>query len=483
MTTPLALSLASFVADFNTLDVPGHVIENAKHRVLDTVGISLAAMPLQTSRGSLRLVSKWGGAPEATAFGSMEKVPAHSAAFCNGTLAHSLDFDDTHLPSVLHPSATVVPTLLAIGETVGATGRDALAAAALSYEVCIRTGMAAYDREMGNSVFFERGWHATSICGALASAALACRLLGGDAATVANAIGIAASFASGIIEANRTGGAVKRVHCGWAAHAGIVAAEAAMEGITGPPTVFEGRFGFYQAFCGGQFRPAELIQNLGERWAIEDVFYKPYPANHFTHGAIDAALRVRTYVAVERIADIELGVASPTLRTIAEPAETKARPESGYQAQFSGPFVVAAALLGGGGLGLSLRDFSDSNVANPTVRRLAAKVRCVADPACDALFPNQFPAVLRVTTDDGRVYEERIMANRGGPANPLSDSELLVKFYANTDECLTRSDARNVAELIMGMDQRPVQDLTAYLRKVTAPTPNREALTTGDSYV
>src|SRR5262249_10612551 len=158
------------------------------------------------------------------------------------------DFDDTHLPSVLHPSASIIPTALAVGEATGASGKDVIAASAAGYEVCVRTGMAAYDRVLGNSVFFERGLHATSICGALAAAVVAAKLYGLDDVGTGHALGIATSMGSGLLEANRAGGSVKRLHCGWAAHSGIIAAQAARAGITSPVTALEGRFGFYQAF-------------------------------------------------------------------------------------------------------------------------------------------------------------------------------------------------------------------------------------------
>jgi 2-methylcitrate dehydratase PrpD len=236
--------------------------------------------------------------------------------------------------------------------------------------------------------------------------------------------------------------------------------------------VLEGRFGFYQAFCGGQFHEAELLDRLGEYWCIPDVFYKPYPANHFTHAGIDAALRLRERfrtegVALDEIAEIELGVASPTLRTIAQPPEAKARPHSGYHAQFSGPFTVAAALLGeGGGLGLWLDDFTDARVQDERYLALAAKVRCVADPECDAIFPNQFPAVLKLRLRDGREFCEKVLANRGGPGNPLSTEELKLKFSVNAQRCLSAEAADALAAAIMKLEEA---NLSALLRQTIPP--------------
>jgi 2-methylcitrate dehydratase PrpD len=441
--------------------LPPAVVRSIKERVLDTIGLCLAAAPMDTSRMAAELGASWGGAPEATTIGFPHRIGATNAAFVNGTLAHSLDFDDTHLPSVLHPSASLIPAVLAAGQAIGASSRAVIEAAAVGYELCIRAGMAGYDRTLGNSVFFERGWHATSICGTLGAAAAAAKLYGLDAAGIGHAVGIAASMGSGVIEANRTGGSVKRLHCGWAAHAGLVAAQTARAGFTGPPSIFEGRFGFYQAFCGDQVHIEELTDGLGRDWCIPDIFYKPYPANHFTHAGIDAAMKLRERVDVADIAEIELGVATPTLRTIAQPPEAKARPQSGYHAQFSGPFTVATALLArdGGGLGLWLDDFTDAKVRDPRYLELAAKVRCYAEPICDAIFPNQFPAVLRIRTHAGAVFEEQVLANRGGPGNPLSFAELEVKFLANASRRIPREQAELTAARIAELENFSVEEL------------------------
>ena len=254
---------------------------------------------------------------------------------------------------------------------------------------------------------------------------------------------------SGLLEANRTGGTVKRVHCGWAAHAGVVAADLARHGLTGPPTVVEGRFGFLRAFCGDRADPDAVVAGLGERWELPGIFFKPYPCNHFTHAGIDAALALRGRVDPADVVEIELGVPSPVLRTIAEPAAEKARPRSGYHAAFSGPYTVAAALLGGGGLGVGHADFTDAAAADPARLAMAAKVRCVADARADEIFPHQFPAVLRIRTASGEQFEERVDANRGGPANPLSSEELATKFRLNAEHA--GGAVPDVAERALGL--------------------------------
>ena len=328
-----------------------------------------------------------------------------------------------------------------------------LDAAGVGIEVAVRLGMGGFDEELGNSEFFERGQHATSICGAVGAAVAAAMVYGLDEEGIGHAAGIAASMGSGLLEANRTGGTVKRAHCGWAAHAGVTAAELAQGGLTGPPTVVEGRFGFLYAFCGERADVDKVTDRLGEHWELPGIFFKPYPCNHFTHAGIDAALELRARgISPEQVDAIELGVPGPVLRTIAQPTEDKARPKSGYHAAFSGPYTVAAALCGGSGLGVGHADFTDTAAADEQRLALAAKVTCVADEKADSIYPYQFPAVLRVTTTGGAVHEVRIDVNRGGPGNPLSADELITKFELNAVHVLGES-ARDIATQALGLSR------------------------------
>jgi 2-methylcitrate dehydratase PrpD len=467
----LAEQLARFAAETTFVRLPAEVVSSTRQRVLDTLGICLAAASFGLGDGVTGLVRGWGGRADAAIVGDTDDraYPAPQAALVNGTLAHSLDFDDTHLPSVLHPSASVVPAVLAVAQAEGRSGADALAAIAVGIEVTVRLGMGGY--VAGANVWFERGWHATSICGTLGAAVAGAMLLGLDEAGIGHALGIAASMGSGVIEANRAGGTVKRLHCGWAAHAGLTAADLARNGYTGPPTVLEGRFGFYEAFLGGSFEPGPVVDGLGQRWELPGIFFKPYPANHYTHAGIDAALSIQRAhgpLDPDQIERIELGVARSALRTIGEPRAEKIAPRSGYHAQFSGPFTVATALLGGGGLGVSFDDFSDARARDPRRLALAAKVETIVDEACDQVFPRQFPAVLRIHLRDGTTFEQRVMDNRGGPNNPLRSDELRLKFRVNAERRLSSQAADQLADAVLSLDRASGVDRLVSLTRAAA---------------
>jgi 2-methylcitrate dehydratase PrpD len=462
-----AQALASFAHATAFGSLPAAVRESVKQRALDTIGVALAAIPLDTSRAAVEHATEQGGAQHARAIGVTDALPAPSAAFVNGVLAHSLDYDDTHLPSIVHPSAPVVSAALAAASAARASGAETIAAIAAGLEICARLGMAGYDRAARQSLYFERGQHATSICGAIAGAAAAAKLFGLDADGIAHAIGIAVSMGAGVIEGNRAGGTVKRLHCGIAAQSAVTAAQLARRGFTGPPTSLDGRFGFFHAFLDGRYDEAPLRDGLGETWEVPRIFFKPYPCNHFTHTGIDAMIALRDDgLRARDVESIELRVATPTVRTIGEPLDAKRTPETGYQAQFSGPYTLAAALLGGSGLGLGLDDFTDALARDPERRDLMRRVTVTGDARCDAVYPDQFPAIVRVRTRDGRDLVREQMTNRGGPDRPLSSDELARKFRDNAARVVTDETASEIERAALGLDALASAD------ELLAPTAN-----------
>lgn len=454
--------LAAFAAAQRETGISAALRRNIGDRIIDTLGNVIAGSATDISHITAQQVTGQGGAPQSVAIGIQGRYPRASAVLHNGSLAHCLDFDDTHLPSVVHPSSSIIPTVLAVAESVDAPIEQALAAAAVGLEITNRLGMAGYDAKLRNSVFFERGLHATSICGALGAAAAAALLLHCDADQIAHAMSIASSMGAGLLEANRTGGSVKRIHCGWAAHSGVIAAEWASLGLTGPATVLEGRFGFLQAHCVDRWDPTALTQGLGTDWTLDDVGFKPYPCNIYTHAGIDAALQLRKQgLKPADVESITIGVAAPTLRTIAEPAERKAKPTTGYEASFSGPYTFAAALCGGGGLGVYLPDFEDDVVADEARLFVASRVKMVEDPRCSAVFPNQIPSAVRVRTRDGRTQEIFIETNRGGKGRALSRDDLLEKFRLNAMQRLSPSAATDLLQALSAVENTTPRALMA----------------------
>ncbi len=441
--------------------VPPDVALAARNQLIDSVGVAMAGHEEPSAAAVAALVDEWGSTGSSRPYGSTTgRHPAH-AALLNGAMAHSLDFDDTHGPSVLHPSASVVSAALAVAQSVDAPLEAVIRAIALGNELVVRLGMAGTDDAQHNSIFFDRGLHATSICGAVGSALAAGLLSGRSSSRLADAVSIACSMGSGILEANRTGGTVKRIHCGWAAFAGVTAVDLARLGISGPRSVLEGRFGFLQAFCGDRANPAWLTRELGSHWEMLRIGFKPYPTNGFTHAVIDAALELRGKgIRPSDVRSVDVRLPGPVLRTVAEPRDVKIRPVSAYGARFSAPWVFALALRGGGGLGLALVDFTEDGLTDPAVLELAAKVHVRSDEYCDAIFPRNVPAIVIVTALDGDTVEVTVPHRRGSMDNPMTSNEIRLKFVGNAGLLIGEQAAADLHGLLSA-ESSAVADIVA----------------------
>jgi 2-methylcitrate dehydratase PrpD len=366
-----------------------------------------------------------------------------------------LDYDDTHAASITHASAVIVPTVLGVAEARDLDGRAAITAAVAGYEGITRIGMAA------SGVFHARGWHATAVCGAFgaALAAGACERL--DAPSLTAALGLAGSFASGVMEHLEDGSWVKRLHPGWAGHSGALAAALARGGVPGPATILEGRFGLYRTFISTQpdRRP---FDTLGREWEILRVGYKPYPCCHLNHAYLDCALELRRApgVGLDAIEEIECRVPAGEVPIICEPIDVKRRPRTSYDAQFSLPFSVASAFIDGA---VGLDTYAPARLDDPRVLALAARVRHTID--LDAAFPKSFPGWVRVRLRDGRELEARAPHGRGGPERPLPAEAIVEKFRDNARRALPAARVDAIERAVLELDRlKSVRDLMRLCR-------------------
>jgi len=281
----VARRFARFVSGLRLDDVPPAVGARATLLALDTLGSSLASSGQDFGRAVTQAAERLGGPPESTLIGTTQRVGAAVAVLANGTLAHGLDFDDTREDAIVHTGCVAVTTALAVGEAVEASGREVLEAMIASVEVMCRVGLAVPGR------FHARHYHPTALTGGFAAAAAAGRLYRLTQDQQVAAFGICGSQAAGIIEYLADGSWTKRLHPGWAAHAGVTAALLARAGFTGPETVFEGEHGFYAAFAGGH-EPARLealLASLGSTWELSALTFKPYPCGTMVQPRINAA--------------------------------------------------------------------------------------------------------------------------------------------------------------------------------------------------
>ena len=455
-TETAALAMVDFARGARFEDLPPEVVEKAKLHCLDALGIALASSRLDFGRAIHAAVQAWGGTPESTLIGFGGKVPAPSAALLNGSLIHGLDYDDTHLGAIIHVSTVVVPAALAVAEAVHASGRDLITALVAGNEVDIRIGLAA------PSEFHHRGYHPTPICGPFAAAIVAGRLSGHSREAMANALGIAGSQAAGIQEFLHDGSSVKRFHPGWAAHGGVIAAQVAAHGLTGPAKVFEGHYGLYNVLLGpGHFHEEVLTDGLGSRWETLNLSIKPYPCCHFGHAFIDAARAIRRSPGFDlaQVDRIVAGIAPTPGNILCLPEDVKKRPPTTYAALFSLPYMVALGLTGDQA---GLAEFSAERIGDPVLLAIAEKVERVDDP--ESRYPTYFSGYLEVHQKSGQVYRHREDFNRGSPANPLSREEIEQKFLANAALGLGDGRGERIVEVVRRLeDVGSIRELTALL--------------------
>lgn len=456
-----AEALATFAADLRLDALPAAVVAKVKLHVLDLLGVALAAAPTEFGVAACRVAAAMGGPATCTAIGRRERLPAVWAALVNGTLAHGLDYDDTHTESVVHVSASVVPTALAVCEEDGRDGGALLVALALGMEANIRIGLVA------RGGFHDRGFHPTGICGAYASALVAGAIAGLTRAQLADALGLAGSQASGSLEFLADGSWAKRIHAGWAAHSGIVAARLAAAGFSGPRGTLDGRFGLYRSHLGDEgWDLARLTRDLGTRWELLDTGLKPYPCCHFNHAFIDCAAQLRAAHALvpDAIDKIECRIAARQVPVVCEPEATKRAPQNAYDAKFSLPYAVAAMLLRGH---VDIDDFTDAAIRDPRVLALAQRVVYCNDPESD--FPRRFPGWLRIHLRNGGVVEHREPINRGSAERPLTADEVHEKFRRNATRVMPLERAGRIIAAIAGIERSTeIAALTALLGQLEA---------------
>jgi 2-methylcitrate dehydratase PrpD len=357
-----------------------------------------------------------------TAIGHARTFSAAAAALVNGTAAHGEDFDDTFEGGPVHAGAVVVPAVLAACEQYGGDGAAALRGIAVGVEVLCRLSLVV------PKAVHKAGFHPTAVFGAIGAAAGVAAALHAERRAIVDALGIAGSMASGIIEYLAEGAWTKRMHAGWAAQSGLRAALMARAGFNGPRTVLEGTHGLFHGFAhttDGNYDA--LIGDFGRRWVTETLAFKPYPCGTMTHPYIDCARRLAARgIKADKIRDIVCEVGEGTVHRLWEPLAGKQRPANGYAGKFSQPYCIAAALVRGN---VGLGDFTDDAVRDPRVLAIASKVRYRIDP--NNPYPNEFTGHVRATLTDGSVVEEHQPHFRGGAKEPLARADIFAKFALN----------------------------------------------------
>jgi 2-methylcitrate dehydratase PrpD len=413
--------LAEFVANLSYDDLPGEVVERIKFLIMDTVGISIRAMHDSESTPSLLAASYAMGylGGQSRVIGTPNKYTPAGAAMINGTLAHSLDFDDTHAAGSIHASAPIIPAALAAAEMVGADGKKVITAIAAGYEVQIRLSLS-----LNPSDHYQRGYHPSATCGTFGAAAAAGFIFGLSAKHIASAFGIAECQTSGSMRFLADGAWTKRFQVGYSGHNGLVAATLAKEGFVGPMGSIEGKDGFLQSYAPSP-DIARAAADLGRVWETMNIAVKPYPSCRYSHSAMGAIASMRTEhrIVFEEVEKVEVGLPHTGWRIIGEPDESKRRPTGAVDGQFSMPFCGAVVLREGT---MGWDDYSKHLNDNETLA-LAAKFSTVTDAWAESEYPNNMAGIVRIKTSRG-TFEDRVTIPKGEPDNFMTDTEARAKF-------------------------------------------------------
>lgn len=399
-------------------NLPAPAVAAAKANIFDTLACAAAGSSASAVAETRELACEWGGAPQASVLVFGDRIPAHHAAWVNGTMSHARDYDDTHDAAVLHAGVSVVPAALAATELAGVpvSGADLIAGVAAGLETICRIGVAT------QLTIIESGFIYTPLFGYFAATVAAARVLGLDHPQFVNALGIAYSQVAGNHQVTRDAALTKRMQPGFAAMAALLSVQLARKGIRGAQNTFDGEDGFVRVYLRGQCDGAVLRDRLGERYEFTQLSYKPYPCCRFNHTAIGAALELRAAIGdLSRIRRVRVGLNHQAYQAVCTPVEIRKAPRTIVQAQFSIPYTVAAALVDGA---VRLSHFTPEGLQRPDILAVAQKVEGYLDEEIQRTSGRSVtPALVHVELDDGTVHTARVDVPLGHPDRPMSDAD------------------------------------------------------------
>ncbi|MBZ9683536.1 MULTISPECIES: MmgE/PrpD family protein [unclassified Mesorhizobium] len=453
-TAPAGLTnyVAEFVATATPKDLPADVVALGKKSILDGIGLALSGSVAQSGDLVRRHLDELGLMPgAATVIGAGRKVAPRFAAFANGVGIHADDYDDTQLAVatdrvyglLTHPTAPALPAALAIGEQVGASGKQVMLAYHLGVEVECKIAEAIAPRH------YQTGFHATATCGTFAAASAAAWLLRFDAKTTARALSIAGSQSAGLRE--NFGTMTKPFHAGRASESGVAAAQFAAHGWTATDKILEAPRGFFQA-AGGGYDENAIRGRLGASWTFANpgISIKPHPSGSLTHpGMTEMARLIREHgIKAGDVKHVRVGTNSNMPNALIHH-----HPHDELQAKFSMEFCMAILLLDGkAGLG----EFTDATTQRDDVKAMIDKVDFVVDERAEEAGYHKMTTIIDITLNDGRVIHGEADFGKGSPANPMSYEEVADKFRDNAAHArLARSAANEVVSLVRDLEEQP----------------------------
>jgi 2-methylcitrate dehydratase PrpD len=446
---PLTRYVAGFIFVTRASDLPADVIAHGKKSILDGLGLALSGSTAKSGELVRKHLADLGlGSGPATVIGSHLKVAPRFAAFANGVGIHADDYDDTQLAVakdrvyglLTHPTAPALPAALAVGEALGASGRDVMLAYHLGVEVECKVAEAINPRH------YQTGFHSTATCGTFAAAAAAGKLMAQDVETLQRSLSIAGSQSAGLRE--NFGTMTKPFHAGRSSESGVVAAQLAQIGWTANDKILEAPRGFFSA-AGGGYDKAAIEGKLGRPWTFAEpgVSIKPHPSGSLTHPGMTEMLRlIRQHdIRPDRIAKVRVGTNHNMPNALIHH-----RPQNELQAKFSMEFCMAILLLE---RRAGLNEFTDEVVLRPDVQEMIGKVEFVVDERAEAAGYHKMTTYLDIMLKDGRTIAGMADFGKGSPANPMSFEEVAAKFL----ECAefarwNKARAKDVVSMVRDLE-------------------------------
>jgi 2-methylcitrate dehydratase PrpD len=430
--------LAKFTTDLQYEKIPRKAVETAKIAVRDCLGVALAGSREEDARIAADIARQERAREETSVIGRGFRTSALNAALANGTAAHALDFD--HSFTIMgQPTAPVAPATFALGEALGASGRQIIEAYVAGFEVTAKLAHSLRDSA-------HDGWHAPSTLGSFGAAAACSKLLGLDAAKTQMALGITASMASGIVA--NFGTMTKPLHVGLGARNGILAAKLAAGGYTANAKAIEGGFGFYPVLHENTAIYEQAIEELGRSYALltDGLRIKPYPCGGLTHQVIDSVLdfRERHGLSAELVERIDVDVVKHTFDRIVFRV-----PQTGIQGKFCMPYLVARAIIDGK---IGLHIFTDDAVRDQNVLKLAERVQMNLDPNLKKSDAAGRPCRVTVRLRNGQTFTREAQHAKGGPEYPMSEAELREKFTECALEAIDRNGAAQALDGVQTLE-------------------------------
>lgn len=429
--------LADFLVNLN--EIPNEVKQRAKELMLDSIGTALAASNEESVMKAVQMFQALPhSAQKAEIWGRKIVIDAQYAAMCNGIAAHALDYDDTHTEAILHASAILTPLILSYGFTLTKDTNKLLKAFIVAWEISARIGIAS------KGTFHKRGFHTTAICGSFAATVACGVMLDLNKEQMINALGFAASFASGVNEFLSNGSNSKLLHIGNAIKNGILTAHFAKANLNAPVSIFEGRDNIFRTFgIEEHCDKSELTKGLNDIWQTLQVSIKPYPCCHFAHGLIECALALRKdNLKASEIKSIHCFVDEVPISFICEPLKDKFEPKSAYQAKFSLPFLMSLAFNDG-----FINFNSYANLNRNEIVAFAKKISY--EKRANSGFPKYFCGHIQCVLANGNKIKKDVFINKGNPDNPLTFDELKDKFLCNAQIAISKEKAQSILKAIM----------------------------------